>query len=567
MSVVKIVSEKGKEFSIQKDYVARINPKSCINCGTCREMCPVGAISENQRTICRICPECTERDALTIDEMYSFATEKSCTTACPLGISPQGYVNLTRWGKLDEAYELVWDKNPLPAVCSRICHHPCEQSCKRGILIDTPIAIRDIKRYLSENVEYEPQKYPRLYEERIAVIGAGPAGLTAGHYLSKAGYEVTVFEGASEAGGMLKRGIPEFRLARNVVDEEIKALEDAGLTIKLDQRISKFTLNQIKKEYDIVIIAAGSPNSKELKIEGWRLSGVITAMNFMEHVNNHQDIWRHPGQIFKLNGEVVVIGGGSVAVDTARTAVRLGAEKVTVVCLESGENVPAHPWELEEAIEEGITIMEGYSPVRFVGEYPMLEGVELCKVTSFNKNESGRISFTTDKENTVSVKADMAIVAIGQAPDGIWSEVADENVYFAGDVSSSACSVIDAMASGRKVAYEVDAVLRNRTLRDPMESHELHDAPLMEKIYPYNRRKTVRPQRPVLDAHTRINSFGEVEGCFNDEQLKEEVLSCLSCGYQFVDQDKCISCGVCQKVCPKGDVITMIPVDKGGSAK
>ncbi len=564
MDSVKVISGKGREVTVGQTAVAHINPRNCANCGTCREVCPTDAISEYQRVICRICPECTEREAMTFDEMYEFTTKAACTTGCPLGISPQGYINLVRAGKLDEAYKLVWDKIPLPSVCARICHHPCEQVCKRGVLVDEPIAIRAIKRYLSEKTTFKAEKYPRMYDERIAIIGAGPAGLTAGHYLSRAGYEVTVFESAAEAGGMLKRGIPEFRLDRSVVDEEIANLENAGMEIRLNQSIDRHSLKEIQREYDAVIIAAGTPNSKELKIDGWRMSGVMTAMNFMEKVNHRQEIMTHPGQMFDLNGEVVVIGGGSVAIDTARAALRVGASKVAAVCLESGENVPAHPWELKEAEEEGVTLVEGRSPMRFVGKYPKLEGLEVCKVTSFSKDSSGKITFTVDKNDSTIIKADWTIVAIGQAPDPMWSELKDDNVYFAGDISSNACSVIDAMASGRKAALKVDADFRGRTLKDPMDTHILHSAPLSEKVYPYNRRKSIRPEIPMQPVESRIHSFEEVEGCFDDEDAMAEVLRCLRCGYNVVDTDKCIGCGVCQRVCPKGDVITMEPVAEGG---
>lgn len=567
MNQVKFVSKQNKEFYVERNAVASINPNKCVNCGTCRELCPVGAIQENQRAVCRICPDCTGKPGLTVNEMYSLATEKSCTTGCPLGISPQGYINLINDDKLDEAYKLIWDKNPLPSICSRVCHHPCENNCKRGILVDTPLAIKGIKRYLSEKIDYIPTKYIRMYEEKIAIIGAGPVGLTAGHYLSKIGYEVTLFEGAVEAGGMLKRGIPEFRLDRDVVDKEVSNLEKAGLAIKRGVQINKISLDKIKKEYDVVIVATGAPNSKELQIEGWRMNGVMTAMSFMQQTIHNQEIMHHLAQSFEVNGEVVVIGGGSVAIDTARTALRLGASKVTVVCLESGENIPCHSWELDEAREEGIEIMEGYSPIRFVGGMNLkLDGVELCKVTSFNKDSSGRISFTTDKENTTLVNADWAIVAIGQKPDSLWTDISDNNVFFAGDVKNSACSVIDSMASARRTAIEVDAYLRGSEMKDTVATHTLHEAPPNEKVYLQNRRKTLRPERPLLNVEERIHSFDEVEGSFNDLQAKQEAMRCLQCGYHMVDEDKCIGCGICQKMCPKGDVIIMKRIDEGGEA-
>lgn len=551
---------------LAEEIVAHINPRKCINCGTCRELCPVSAIEENQRAICRICPSCTERPAVTVNKMYSLPTEKACTTGCPLGISPQGYVNLTYLGKLDEAYKLIWDKNPLPSVCARICHHPCESYCKRGILIDRPIAIRALKKYLGEKVDYKPAKYPRVYDEKIAVIGAGPAGLTAGHYLSMLGYEVTVLEGGHEAGGMLKRGIPEFRLDRSIVDKEIANLEAAGLEIKLQQNINKYSMNDLKKEYDAVIVATGAPNSKELFIENWRLAGVMTAMNFMEQVNSKAAVRRHLGQLFKFEGgEAVIIGGGSVAIDAARTALRVGASKVTVVCLESGDAVPAHPWELEEAKEEGITIIEGYSPKRFTCElFPTLSGVEFSKVKSLGQDEFGKFIIETDDEDTIVVKADWSVVAIGQSPDEFWNEITGRKVFFAGDVRSNKCSVIDAMASGREVAFAVDAQLRRRKLKDPKANHELHLAPLLEKLFSYNFRKTARPKLPTVPSAIRVNSFTEVEGCFTDAEAKQEAAACLNCGYEVVDVEKCLGCGICLKMCPKGDAITMVAKPKGG---
>lgn len=546
--------------------VASINTAKCINCGTCRENCPEGAIDEFQRTICHVCPTCTEIPGISVGKMKSLPTEMSCTTKCPLGISPQGYLGLTKAEKYDEAYELIWSKNPLPSICARICHHPCEEGCKRGILVDEPIKIREVKRYLSEKVDYKPKKYVTLYEERIAIIGAGPAGLSAGHYLASAGYDVTLYDAADEPGGMLLRGIPEFRLDRQVVRDEIQKLVDAGLKIELNHKLNQFSVEEMKTEYDAIIVATGTPNSKELFIEGWRNAGIMTAMNFMEHVNNKQKLRRHLGQLFQFeNGKAVIIGGGSVAMDCARTAIRTGASKVTVVCLEEGDAVPAHKWEMEEAVEEGIEIIEGYSPVEFCSElFPTLNGVKFEKVTFIGRDENNQFKVDTNAEDTLFVPCDWCVEAIGQARDSIWDDIMQDGIYYAGDIHSNKCSVIDAMASGREVAFEVDKQLRGRALKDPvaLKTERLKEAPVGEKLFPYNFRKIMRPETPLQKVEERVNNFKEVESVFSDEEAYRESDCCLGCGYEAVDEEKCVGCGVCQKLCPKGDVITLVA--KGG---
>lgn len=562
---VTVKVDAGGKYTIARLATAAINSKACVNCGTCREYCPVGAISEQQRAICRLCPECSSKPAMTVEEMFALPTQKACTGACPVGISPQGYVGLIKAGKEGEAYKLIWEKNPLPSVCGRICHHPCEQDCKRGIIVDEPITIRALKRYLSDSVPYEPVKYPRIHEEKIAVIGAGPAGLTAAHYLAQAGYEVTVFDAEAQPGGMLTRGIPTFRLPHDVVSKDIENIAKAGITFVLGERLGKAGIEKIKQDYDAVVVATGAPNSKELKIEGWRFEGIVTALDFMERANNRQDLWRYPAQLFKTNGEVVVIGGGNVAMTAARTAVRLGAKKATVVCVESGEALPCHAWEKDETEEEGVVVMEGWAPQRYVGNHPELAGVEVCKVKSFAKDSCGVISFDVDKKTVQTVKADFVIVAIGQAPDQLWDAYEkDDKVFFAGDVRSQACSVVNAMASGKKVALAIDKQLRGREAKDVLALRTLNLAPLMEKIYPATRLKTPAPAKPLADAAQRVKSFAEVEATYAPETADLEVLRCLQCGYQAVDTDKCIGCGVCQRVCPKGDVITMVAATEGG---
>lgn len=552
---------------IAKKVVASIDTSKCVNCGICREICPADAIDEYQRQICRICPTCTAMPGMSVGKMKSLPTETSCTSQCPLGISPQGYIGLTKAGKYEEAYKLIWDKNPLLSVCARVCHHPCELGCKRGILVDEPIKIREIKRYLSEKVDYQPKKYVTMYEEKVAIIGAGPAGLTAGHYLASLGYDVTIYDEAHEAGGMLIRGIPEFRLDREVVKKEVQKLVDAGLKIQLDSKINQSSIEELKTEYDVIVVAAGTPKSKELFIAGWRNAGIMKAMDFMERINNKQNMRRHVGQLFEFkDGRAVIIGGGSVAVDCARTALRVGASKVTVVCLEEGEAVPAHAWEVEEAKEEGIEFIEGYSPVEFKAElFPTLNSVRFEKVKSMGKNDQGQFTVETDHDNVLEIPCEWVVEAIGQRKDDMWNDINEDGIFFAGDIVCNKCSVVDAMASGKEVAYQVDSLLRGRAVKVPqLGTERLKPAPVSEKLFPYNFRKTLRPEAPMVSPEQRVHNFDEVENAFNDKDAYVEVDSCLGCGYSGVNPEKCLGCGMCQQLCPKGDVITMIAKAEGG---
>ena len=560
MNTITIKQGESPAYSLDRGYVAKVDTKKCVNCGTCRENCPVEAIDEAQRWICRVCPECTDQPGMRLHDIDAFRTKQSCTTACPLGISPQGYIGLARNGKDEAAFQIIWEKNPLPSVCAHICHHPCEQVCKRGVLVDEPMAIRGIKRYLDENVEYTRPKYPRLYDERIAVIGAGPAGLSAGHFLSELGYEVDIYEANNEPGGMLVRAIPDFRLSHEEVRKDIKKLEEAGLSIHCSAPLGKKQIAELQKEYDAIVVAAGTPHGKEITwVPKWNYDAVYTAIQFMDFANNDQDTVRMPHQNFEIVGkEGIVIGGGSVAMDTARTALRLGAEKVTVICLESGEDVPAHKWEKDEAIEEGIVFIEGYSPKAYTGRVNTLEGIDFAKVTKFEKDENGKIHFETNDEDILHIPTDFCIVAIGQYADPIFPEADGETVFWAGDIAGGACSVIDALASGRDAAFDVDAAIQERMLRNGRIGHKLVPGPLEEKLYPCNRRKTRHHERPMQPAADRIKNFDDVEITYTAKQVYQEELRCLGCGYAMIDAEKCIGCGVCQKLCPEGDVITMV---------
>jgi len=547
--------ENQTTIMVEKTSVASIDANRCVNCGKCEDYCPVDAISEKQKAICHLCPECTEMNAITPDEIIAMQQE-SCTLSCPLGISPQGYINLLKAGKDREAFESIFDKNPLPSVCGYVCHHPCEEDCKRGKLVDRPMEIRALKRYLSEEfIDYKPASYPVFKDERIAVIGAGPAGLTAAHWLSKKGYKVTVFEQGSEPGGMLLKGIPEFRIDKDMVRNDIARLVEAGIKIICNVKVGRDpSVENLLKDFDRVIVATGNQLSKPLPIEGYRTEKVFLAVNLMEKVNAGQEI--------KLSGNGVVIGGGSVAIDTARTALRLGADKITVICLESGDEIPAHKWELEEAKDEGIEVIDGVTPTKFVGHTSKLEGVEYAKIENFD-TKTCKFDKIDGSESIIPV--DFAIIAIGQKSDFAWPE--NSSIVFAGDAASNKCSVIDAMASGRNAALEIDNDLNKRQYLDYEVGRKVAAGELAFKIYPAVRRKLDFPDLPKQDPQERINNFDLVEFGLSDDEALVETYRCLSCGYHFVDTEKCIGCGVCQKVCPKGDVISMVAVPNNQEVK
>lgn len=552
---------KKKVIAVPRTYVSHINPVNCVNCGTCRDYCPTGAIAEYQREICRICPDCTDRSAMSVDEMKEFSTKQACTTACPLGISPQGYIGLTRVGRTRQALEHIWKHNPLPSVCGRICHHPCEQDCKRGVLVDEPISIRGIKRYLSDNVELSTTPYPEIHEEKIAVIGAGPAGLTAAHYLLLMGYGVVVFEANDVPGGMMYRAIPEFRLARDAMFRDVENLQKMGMEIRYNEKVDPSRMNALLKEYDAVVVAAGRNNGRVLSNPGADKTDIVTALDYLDQINNQPkaDIAFNKAY-YEKHPTVVVVGGGDVAMDCARTAVRLGAKSVTAVCMETGDDVPGHPWEIEEANAEGITLEPGWAPVSFPGEGEAVSAIALCKCES-GRDASGKLNFRMNENETRTLDADQVILAIGQASDSFWGAYDNnEKVFFAGDIRNRICSVVDSMASGKAVAHVIDNKFQGRELKDPLDLRVLNHAPIDEKIYPATRLRVDRPAMPVQEKDARMQNFEEVEGAFEDDVVTAETWRCLRCGFQMSDPKKCIGCGVCMEVCPKGDVITMVAI-------
>lgn len=552
---------KNKTVTFQRTYVSHINPVNCVNCGTCRDYCPTGAIEEHQREICRICPDCTDRSAMSVDQMKEFTTKQACTTACPLGISPQGYIGLTRVGRTTQALEHIWRHNPLPSVCGRICHHPCEQDCKRGVLVDEPISIRGIKRYLSDNVELPVTPYPQVHEEKIAVIGAGPAGLTAAHYLLLMGYKVIVFEESDVPGGMMYRAIPEFRLARDAMFKDVENLQKMGMDIRYNSKVDAACMEDLLKEYDAVVVAAGRKQGRMLNCEGASKTDIVSALDYLDQINNKDKAGiAFDKKYYKDHPNVVVVGGGDVAMDCARTAIRLGAKSVTAVCMETGEDVPGHAWEIADAEAEGATLEPGWAPVSFPGKGKAVSAITVCKCES-SRDAAGKLHFKMDEGTQRTLDADQVILAIGQASEDFWSAYDNnDKVFFAGDIRSPICSVVDGMASGKAAAHTIDNKLQGRDLKDPLALRVLNAAPIAEKIYPATRLRIDRPEMPVQNEADRVRNFDEVEGSFAEDVVKAETWRCLRCGYQISDPKKCIGCGVCMEVCPKGDVITMVAV-------
>ncbi|SMC80692.1 FAD-dependent oxidoreductase [Papillibacter cinnamivorans] len=570
-SSILIRMDEGREFLRPRGAVAVVDSEMCFNCGVCRRACPTEAIGENQRDICRLCPDCTPKPKMFPEESKEYATRHACSLGCPLGTVPEGYVRAVADGKFDIAYDLISELNPLPSVCSMICHHPCEEECKRGLLIDEPIAIRALKRFIVSKVPPKTKRFDRKYDMKIAVIGAGPAGLTAAADLAAKGYRVKIFEAGPEPGGMLRRGIPSFRIDREIMDEEIKALLEAGIEIEYNCMVGKNpTVDSLfDDKYAAVVIAVGAGKGTMLPIPGTGAEKVYDAVSFMRRVNARQPVL--------VGKKAVVLGGGSVAMDTARALRRMGLE-VACACIENGECVPAPAWELKEAKEEGVEIIEAACPSRIVTELFTVKGVELKKVCCIGTDSCGRLRPETEAGSEWIVEADTVVFATGQKADvrflsenaGLKLDEAGrieydpetmqtsrEKVYIAGDAVAARGSVIDAMASGRKAALAVDNLLQGRSLEDRAVKRDPALAPNHEKIFPAVRLEKLGPQSPPMKPER--DGFDLVEGVFDEKTAVLEAKRCMKCGYSSVDPDKCIGCGVCANLCP-ARAITMAAV-------
>jgi len=509
-------------------------------------------------------------------------TARSCASACPLGHYPEGYVNMLARGDWPGAWELVSSINPLPGVLGRICSRPCEEECKRGALIDAPIPIRAMKREIAEWAYGSGLTGDRVYRRnidmRVAVAGAGPAGLIAAVDLASMGYRVTIFESGPAPGGMLRMAVPAFRLPEDVWQREFSQALGVGIDVVYGAAVGVSpTLQELLDDgFRAVVLAVGARYGKKLPVPGSDYAGVYTALDFMSAIKS--------GRPIEVGDRTVVIGGGSVATDAARTALRKGSSQVYMICIEEECDLPALSWEVEEARREGVNILCGYAPVRIDSAWMRVETLELARVANICGDAAGGLTPELDLSCGMTLAADTIVFAVGQAVDSALLErmgletgpggiaVVDPSsgatsiggVFAAGDLVTGQGSVVEAMASGRKASRAVDAYLSGTTIaaldRRPGE------APIREKIFPVRLEKATPLQMPHISTAEALASFREVEISPGSEEMEEDARRCMRCGYVEVDHGLCIGCGVCRRLCPAGDVLTMGSPILGGES-
>lgn len=573
--------------AIRSNYTAKVNPENCVACGQCVENCPVNAIQLGQKLCAKTSlPEKKERTAR--DHMWSIKDynldyrenrqnvceegTSPCKTACPAHIAVQGYIKLASQGKYMEALELIKKENPFPAVCGRICPHGCESECTRGE-IDEPIAIDEIKKFIADQeLDSDKRFIPERrheYGKKIGIVGAGPAGLSCAYYLAIDGYKVTVFEKEDKLGGMLTLGIPSFRLEKDIVEAEINILREMGVEFKTGVEVGKdITLDDLRKDgYEGFYLAIGAQGGRKLSIEGEDADGVITGVEFLRNVNLGKDV--------KLPKRAIVIGGGNVAIDVARTASRTGATDVKMFCLESREEMPALVEEIEETLEEGITIGNGWGPKRIVIENGKVTGVEFKKCTSVF-NSDGRFAPEYDENDTMIVETDVVLLSIGQSiewgslldgskvelnrnntakADGLTYQTAEKDVFVGGDAFTGPKFAINAIAAGKEAAISLHRFVQpGQSLTFGRDRREYH---MLDKDNVVIEGFDNVPRQRIGHNPEAKNSFKDDRVTFTEEQMKKETERCLGCGAAKVDAYMCVGCGQCTTKC-KFDAIQLI---------
>ncbi|MFQ6001336.1 MAG: FAD-dependent oxidoreductase [Anaerolineae bacterium] len=493
-----------------------LRESACRFCTACVEVCPTGALMDRDLAV-------GDRQALL-----------PCVQGCPVGMDVPAYVRFVAQGRFEEAATVIRQKVPFPSLLGRICFHPCEGLCRRGE-VSEPMAICALKRFAAQ-YDTGPERAERVPTgKRVAIVGSGPAGLTAAYYLARMGHGVTIFEAEAELGGMMRAAIPEYRLPQEVLEREIAGVTQ-GVEVSTETRIGEdLSLEDLKGEYDAIFLALGAPLSRKLAIEGIELEGVLWGLEFLRAAKQ--------GEGPKIKEKVLVIGGGNVALDVALTALRLGAKEVQLACLECREEMPAHEWEVEEAMDEGVVLNLSWGPRRILGD-GRVTGVELVRCSSVF-DEEGRFRPCYDESVTSTIETDMVILAIGQASDlsfldshlqttraGTISVDAESlqtslpGIFAGGEVVSGPASVIEAIASGRQAAISIDKYLGGEGMLDE-SSLEVDKDPWLGREEGFADRHRV--QMPRLPLERRVKGFEEIELGFDEAQAIEEASRCLRC--------------------------------------
>ena len=555
---IESISGEPGDFKVTVKHRPRfVDADKCNACGECSLACPVSLPSEfdrglgNRKAIFR-------PYAQAIPNLFGISKAEGaapCKVACPAGVNAQGYLALVAAGKFYEAYDVIREQCPLPAVCGRICNHPCQGQCNRKD-IDEAVAVRDIKRFAADYVHEHRAEYKapepkqvKLRDDKIAIIGGGPAGLTAAHDLTNQGYSVTLFEARPFLGGMLRLGVPAYRLPRDVLDREIAQLTHSErVTVKLNTKLGKdITVDSLKKDgYKAIFVSTGAHKSLKMKLEGSEAKGVMYGLDFLCQSNL--------GEKVNVGKRVLVVGGGNVAMDAARAALRLGADDVTVVYRRGRAEMPALPEEIEQAEEEGIKFEFLTNPVKVVSSKKQVTGLECQQMKLGKPDASGRRRPTAVEGSEFVIEADSVILAIGQAADleGVplvdGKIVADEwlrtdipGVFAGGDVVLGPATLVDAMAQGHKAAQAIDATLRGQQVPAKTKITDLAPSP-RTNVTPTPR----VPMRHLSDT-ARKSTFGEVDMGYTEAEAKAEAARCLACGL-------CSECGACVKACAPGAI-------------
>ena len=570
-------------------YIAKVEKQNCVACGKCVEACPAGAVKLGQKLCDKEGCEITyPRMPLPGDQPWGEhmwthnyrdvnrincydAGTAPCKTACPAHIGIQGYLQLAKEGRYEDALALIKKDNPLPAVCGHVCNRRCEDACTRGT-IDEAVAIDEVKRFIAErdlNAEtrFIPKKtIPSLkggFEEKIAIIGAGPAGLSCAYFLALTGYKPTIFEKNAEPGGMLRYGIPSYKLEKDLLAAEIDVIRQLGVEIRCGVEVGKdVTIEDLREQgYKGFYAAIGCQRGRKPGISGENAEGAYTAVDFLRKAGAKES--------FALEGDVVVVGGGNVAIDAARISSRCTDAKISMFCLEAREKMPASNEEIEEALEEGIELNCGWGPKEVLEEDGHVSGVVFKKCTRVF-DAQGRFSPEYDENDTVTVPCRHVIFSVGQAID--WGHMLDNlhvelrpnggalankltyqtsepDIFVGGDVYTGPKFAIDAIAAGREGAVSLHRYVHEHcTLtigRNRRDFIELDKENIKVETYDSSSRQIP----PKADIKEQAKTFRDLSQSLTEEQVKKETSRCLSCGASVVDPNKCIGCGVCTTKC------------------